>query len=135
MSKVCVDQEHRGTKRLHFFLGKVGLFALWTAGIVFLGPESPWLRAIGLVLSYVSFWLEVMRLRNAGLSRWWTVLRFVPYANVLYLIFLQSAPANWAMSRRFDRTGKTLLIFQLALLALIILMILKTRAAMPWYLG
>ena len=89
---------------------------------------------IGLVLSYVSFALDVARLRNVGLSQWWSVLRFIPYANLVYMIFLQSAPAGWAATRRLDRTGKTLMIFQLALVALMIFMLTKLRVAIPYFI-
>jgi hypothetical protein len=132
MRGIELDEGHSGVGRLHFFLGKVGLFAVWMVAVNLLGPESSWVRVIGLVLSYVSFWLDVMRLRCSGLSRGWAVLRFVPYANLLYLIFLQSAQMNWAETRRLDRTGKTLMISQLALVALMIFMLLRMSMAVPW---
>lgn len=102
------------------------------AAVTWLGPESSWLRVVGLVLSFVSFAVDVMRLRNIGVSQWFAMLRFMPYLNLLYMIFLQSAQGGWNETRRLDQTGKTLFIFQLALLALMIFMLLKMRMAVPY---
>jgi len=119
--------------RLDYFLAKVGLFVAMMVAVTYLDPRSQWVKVIGMVLSYVSFALDVMRLRSIGLSQWWSAARFVPYVNLLYMIFLQSAPAGWAETRRMDRAGKTLFVFQLALLAVAIFMLTKMRVAVPYF--
>ena len=119
--------------RLNYFLGKVGIVAGVVFAVNLLGAGSSWVRVIGLAASFVSFGLDVMRLRCIGLSQWWAMLRFVPYVNLLYWIFLQSAPAGWAETRRLDRTGRTLMIFQLVLLGLLIFMLMRMRVAVPYF--
>lgn len=133
MSESEIDDGRAGVGRLDYFLGKVGLGVAMVFAASNLDPDGWPLRVIGMLLSYASFALEVGRLRRIGLSRWWSVLRFVPYANLLYLIFLQSAPAGWAAGRRMDRAGKTLLVFQLALLVVFIIMLMKMRVAVPYF--
>ena len=133
MSETAVDEGRAGVGRLDYFLGKVGLGVAFAFAASNLDPEGWPLRIIGMLLSYASFALEVGRLRRIGLSRWWSVLRFVPYVNLLYMIFLQRAPAGWAATRRFDRAGKTLVVFQLALLVLAIIMLMKMRVAVPYF--
>ena len=134
MSESEIDGGRPGVGRLDYFLGKVALGIAMVFAASNLDPAGWPLKVIGMVLSYASFAIEVGRLRRIGLSRWWAVLRFVPYVNLLYLIFLQSAPAGWAASRRMDRAGKTLLVFQLALLVVMIVMLMKMRVAVPWIL-
>lgn len=133
MSETWIDEGRPGLGRLNFFLGKVGIMAAMMAAVTWLGPESSWLRVIGLVLSFVSFALDVMRLRNIGVSQWYAGLRFVPYVNLLYTIFLQSAQGGWIETRRLDKAGRTLIVFQLALLVLMIFMLLKMRVAVPYF--
>lgn len=133
MSESWIDEGRPGTGRLNFFLGKLGIMAGMMVAFTFLGPESLWLRVVGLVLSFVGFALDVMRLRHIGVSQWFAMLRFVPYVNLLYMIFLQSAQGGWIETRRLDQTGKTLMIFQLALLVLMIFMLLRMRMAVPYF--
>ena len=133
MSESWIEERRPGVGRLDYFFGKVGLGVAMVFAASNLDPEGWPLKLIGMVLSYASFALEVGRLQRIGLSRWWAVLRFVPYVNLLYLIFLQSAPARWAASRRMDRAGKTLLVFQLALLVVIMVMLMKMRVAVPYF--
>ena len=130
MNESGLDEGRPGVGRLEFFLGKVGIMAAMMAAVTFLGLGSSWLRVIGLVLSFAAFWLDVMRLRNIGVSRWFAGVKFVPYVNLLYVIFLLSAQGGWAETRRLDQTGRTLVVFQLALL---VLMILKMRIAAPYF--
>ena len=134
MSETGLDEGRSGVGRLDYFLGKVAISVAMAVAVSNLDPEGWPLRVVGMVLSYVSFALDVMRLQCIGLSRWYSVLRFVPYVNLLYMIFLQSAPAGWAETRRLDRAGRTLIIFQLALLALLIFMLLRMRMAVPYFL-
>ena len=134
MSETGIGEERPGVGRLDYFLGKVGLGVAMAVAASNLDPQGWPMMVVGMVLSYAGFALEVGRLRRIGLSRWWSVLRFVPYANLLYLIFLQSAPADWAATRRMDRAGKTLLVFQAALLVLLILAMMRMGVAVPYFI-
>ena len=134
MSESWIEQRRPGVGRLDYFLGKVAIGVAMAFAATHLDPEGWPLWVIGMVLSYANFAIEVGRLRSIGLSRWWAMLRFVPYVNLLYMIFLQSAPAGWAESRRMDRAGRTLLVFQTAMLVLLILTMLRMGLAVPYFI-
>lgn len=134
MIESWLNEERPGLGRLNFFLGKVSTGVAMVVAVTLLGPNSPLLWIIGLLLSFVSFALDVMRLRNIGVSQWFAVLRFVPYVNLVYSILIQSAQSGWIETRRLDSTGRTLLIFQSALLVLLILTLMRMRIPAPNFL-
>jgi len=131
MSDSDLDENYPGVGRLHFFLGKVGLIAASIASVIWFGPDSSITRIVGLAILVASFVLDVMRLRNIGVSQWFAMLRFIPYVNLLYMIGLQSAQAGWIETRRLDRTGITLALFQLGLVILMFLLFLRLHIAVP----
>ena len=131
MSESWFAEERPGLDRLTFFLAKVGLGVIMVVAITWLGPGSSLIWALGLVLSFVGFALDVMRLRNIGVSQWFAVLRFVPYVNLVYMILLQSAQGGWIETRRLDRTGRTLLMFQIGLVVLVVMMLAKMSVSVP----
>jgi uncharacterized membrane protein YhaH (DUF805 family) len=134
MSDADLDTSYPGVGRLHFFLGKVGLSFLTVFLINYFGWDSPITRIGSLAIMIAGFVLDVMRLRNIGVSQWFAMLRFIPYVNLLYMIGLQSAQAGWIETRRLDRTGITLAVFQVALLVLMILMVMRMGMAVPFLL-
>ena len=131
MSDTDLDGNYPGVGRLHYFLGRIGLSFIWAFLFMYFGGNSPVTRIGLLVIMIAGFVLEVMRLRNIGVSQWFAMLRFIPYVNLLYMIGLQSAQAGWVETRRLDRTGITLAAFQIALLVLMILMVLRMNMAIP----
>ena len=131
MSDSELDGNLPGVGRLHFFLGKVGLIVASIVAVVYFGPESTVTRIVGLAAVIASFILDTMRIRNIGVSQWFVFLRYIPYVNLLYWIGLQSAQAGWGESRQLDRTGMTLAVFQLALLAILVFMIMRSGYMMP----
>lgn len=134
MSETGVDDGRPGVGRLHYFVGKVAIGVAMGYAAGHLDPDGWPMMVVGMLLSYAGFAIEVGRLRSIGLSRWYSVLRFVPYVNLLYMIFLQSAPAGWAETRQMDRAGKTLLIFQTALLILLILTMMRMGVSVPYFI-
>jgi hypothetical protein len=131
MSDSDLDNGYPGVGRLHYFLGKVGLGFAAMFLINFFGWDNPLTRIGMLAIMIGGFVLEVLRLRNIGVSQWFAFLRMIPYVNLLYMIGLQSAQSGWGETRRLDRTGTTLAVFQLALLVLMILMVMRMGMAMP----
>ena len=131
MNEPCRDGENPGIGRLNFFVAKVGITVALVVAVSLLGPGNSLLAPIGLVLSIASFVLDVMRLRNIGVSQWFAFLRFAPYVNLLYMIFLQSAQPGWSSTRRLDNTGKTLIVFQAALLVVIMILLWNARILVP----
>ena len=73
--------------------------------------------------------LDVMRLRNMGLSQWLVFLRFIPYLGLVLSIALQSAQSGWNDSKRLDRAGWAIFAVHMALIALIIFLAYRTRTA------
>src|SRR4051812_4814215 len=71
MSGSELNEGRPGVGRLNYFLGKVGIGVAMVVAINYLDPQSSWVRVIGMTLTYVSFALDVMRLRCIGLSRWY----------------------------------------------------------------
>ena len=131
MSGSWLSEEGPGLGRLNFFLANVGLGVVMAIAVTWLGPGSSLLWLVGLILSFAGFALDVMRLRNIGVSQWFAMLRFVPYVSLIYTILLQSAQAGWIETRSLDNTGRTLLIVQLALLVLMIFMLPRMGMDVP----
>ncbi len=88
--------------------------------ITFLGPESSFIRPLGLAISIAAVILDVMRLRNIGVSQWFVFLRFVPYVGLLLSVGLQSAQGGWAATKRLDRAGLTILATHAAIIGLLL---------------
>ncbi len=132
MSDETVDHIYPGIRRLHFFLAKIGLMAAMIFCVVYLGPESPVLRYAALGASIGGFVLDVMRLRNIGVSQWFVFLRFVPYLNILFQIGLQSAQTGWTETRRLDRDGIAIAAAHFVLVALVIYMIFRAKISIAF---
>lgn len=95
--------------------------------VTFFGPESGTIRYVGLGISIAATVLDVMRLRNIGVSQWFVFLRFVPYLGLLLSIGLQSAQSGWAETKRLDRAGWAILATHAAIIALMIYLLYKTN--------
>ena len=108
MSEPTLTDEYPGLDRLNYFLLSFGLilfvgFALnWAGPQSFLGQVLRIALMVGLVVA------RVYRLKNIGISQWWSFLMYVPFVNLLFSIFVLAAPPGWAETRRFDRTGYTI---------------------------
>ncbi len=107
-------REYPGLNRLMFFLTGLGAVV-----ILFLiawfsksGPEGP---LVGLAVAFVGVVISVQRVRNIGWSGWWGLLQLVPVASFVQTIFLISAPAGYADTKRFDTAGKILLGISIAI--------------------
>jgi uncharacterized membrane protein YhaH (DUF805 family) len=111
MSIDSSETERPGIDRLNYFLSTIAVGITATASIVLFGPGSALTKVISLILTVVGFILDVMRLRNIGVSQWFAMLRLVPFVNLLYSIGLLSAQAGWAETQRLDRSGRTIASF------------------------
>jgi uncharacterized membrane protein YhaH (DUF805 family) len=127
MKEVGLDENSPGIDRLQYFLGKVGMVAAAIFVVTVFGPQSPVMKVTSLVLMIAGVVLDVMRLKNIGLSEWFIFLRFLPFGGLILDLGLISAQTAWAEERRLDRTGKTILIFCLGLLAMVLLMFFRMR--------
>jgi hypothetical protein len=133
MSEPELDHVYPGIDRLHYFLGKVGMIAAAIFVVTVFGPGSPVMKVLSLVLMIASTVLDVMRLRNIGLSQWFMFVRFLPFGNTALTIGLLCAQTGWIETRRLDRAGRSILIFELLLLALMLFMFFRLRMLVPFY--
>ena len=122
MNDSRLEHEYPGVGRLHYFLGNVGMVAAAVFVVMVFGPESAVMSVTALVLMVVSLILDVLRLRNIGVSQWFVFLRYVPFGKTLLGFGLLSAQTGWIETRRLDSAGKSILIALLVVLALIIFM-------------
>lgn len=136
MERVTRENDHPGVGRLDYFLGRVLLVAAVVFAAVSFGPESRVFGILNLAAMAVSVVLDVMRLRNIGVSQWLFFLRFVPYVGLLLSIGLQSAQGGWAETKRFDRAGKSIIGVHAALIALIVYLAYRSPGvvAIPFHI-
>lgn len=134
MSESQSIYKYPGIDRQQYFLGKIGMIVAAVFVVVVFGPGSPVMRVLGLLLMVASVVLDVMRLRNIGVSQWFAFLRFLPFGNIILDIGLQSAQTGWVETRRLDDTGKKILIVELVFLALVLFLAWRSSFAVPFYL-
>jgi uncharacterized membrane protein YhaH (DUF805 family) len=128
------DTDHPGIDRLHYFLGKAGMIASVVFVATVFGPTSGVMRVLGLLLMVASMVLDSMRLRNVGVSQWWAFIRFLPFGNTVLDLGLLCAQTGWAETRRLDRAGRSILIFELILIAMVLIVFLRMRMMAPFWL-
>ena len=134
MDEFGLDDNYPGIDRLQYFLGKAGMIAAVVFTVTVFGPESPVMKVVSLVVMVAGVVLDVMRLRNIGVSQWLIFLRFLPFGGLILDLGLVTAQTGWAKERQLDRAGKTVLIFCLVLLAMMLFMWFRVGMAAPWYL-
>jgi len=134
MDEFGLDDNYPGIDRLQYFLGKAGMIAAVVFTVTVFGPESPVMKVVSLVVMVAGVVLDVMRLRNIGVSQWLIFLRFLPFGGLILDLGLVTAQTGWAKERQLDRAGKTVLIFCLVLLAMMLFVWFRAGMAVPWYL-
>jgi uncharacterized membrane protein YhaH (DUF805 family) len=127
MSEQAVDRAFPGIGRLYYFLAQAALAAVMIAIVIRFGPESTVVQAAGLVAMMAGFVLDVLRLRNIGVSQWFAMLRLVPYVSSIMEIWMLSAQTGWIEGRRFDRAGRIVLAMNAVLIAFLIFIILRAQ--------
>jgi hypothetical protein len=131
MSDSELDHNYPGVDRLQYFLSKAGMIAAVVFVVTVFGPDSPVMKVVGFALLVGGFVLDVMRLRNIGVSQWFAMLRFFPFGSTILDISLLSAQTGWIETRQLDRAGKTIATFLLVLLALMLFLFLRMHVAIP----
>ena len=134
MSESDLYNNYPGVDRLQYFLYKLGMIAAVVFVVTVFGPHSPVMKIMGLALMVASMILDVMRLRNIGLSQWYAFIRFLPFGNAILDIGLQCAQPGWAETHRLDRAGRQILIFELIMFALMLFMFWRVRMVVPFWL-
>jgi uncharacterized membrane protein YhaH (DUF805 family) len=121
------DHIYPGVDRWQYFMSKIGMIFAAIVVVRVFGPHSPVMKILGLLLMVGSIMLDVMRLKNIGVSQWYAFVRFLPFGNTILDICLQSAQPGWVETRRLDATGKRILFTEVAFLAIILLMVIRLR--------
>ena len=126
MSDELLENDYPGIGRLYYFLSRIAMGLVMVFAITFLGPKSGAIGPISLLISIVSVVIDVMRLRNIGVSQWFVFLRFIPYVGLLLSIGLQSAQGGWADTKRLDRAGLAILATHAAIIGLVLYLIYRS---------
>ena len=134
MDEFGLDDNYPGIDRLQYFLGRAGIIAAVVFTVTVFGPESPVMKVVSLVVMVAGVVLDVMRLRNIGVSQWLVFLRFLPFGGLILDLGLVTAQTGWAKERQLDRAGKTILVFCLVLFAMMLFMWFRIGMAVPFYL-
>ena len=121
------DHEHiyPGIGRLHYFLSQVGMIAAIVFVVTVFGPESRVVSVAALGITIASVVVDVLRLRNMGVSQWLVFLRFLPFGKTLMWIALTSAQTGWNETRKLDSAGKSILFVEVLLFLMIIFMAMR----------
>jgi hypothetical protein len=122
-----LDNAFPGIDRLYYFLVRIAMVLLMVAVVMFLGFDRRLFEYASLLLSIGTTILDVMRLRNMGVSQWFVFLRFIPYFGLLFSIGLQSAPTGWAERKRLDRAGIAILAAHIVIIGLVIYFLSQTN--------
>lgn len=133
MSESGLDHVYPGVDRMQYFVAKACMIAVVIFAVTIFGPYSPVIRILGLLLMVGSIVLDVMRLRNIGVSQWYAFVRFLPFGNTVLDICLQSAQTGWVETRRLDRDGKRIFFVELLLFGLMLFLAFRARIEMPFY--
>jgi hypothetical protein len=135
MNEAELEHEYPGVGRLYYFLGNIGMIASAIFVVTVFGPNSTVMKVFGLVVMVASLVLDVLRLRNMGVSDWFAFIRFLPFGKTVLWVALMSAQTGWAETRQLDSAGKSILLFQLVLFGLLIFMFFWLRMSVAAYSG
>lgn len=130
MSDETPESEYPGVGRLYYFLGRVMLLIVTIFSVVYFGPASRVFQIVTLATMIAGAVLDVLRLRNIGVTTWLLFIKYLPYGALALSIGLQSAQTGWVETKRLDRSGWAILGIHAALIALILYLAFRSQAAM-----
>ncbi|MGD9561145.1 MAG: hypothetical protein AB7F88_02885 [Pyrinomonadaceae bacterium] len=130
MSDETLESGYPGVGRLYYFLGRVMLVIVTIFAVVYFGPESRVFGIVTLATMVAGAVLDVMRLRNIGVTTWLLFIKYLPYGALALSIGLQTAQTGWVETKRLDRSGWAILGTHAAIIALIFYLIHRSQAWM-----
>lgn len=98
--------------------------------VVYFGPASRVFQIVTLATMIAGAVLDVLRLRNIGVTTWLLFIKYLPYGALALSIGLQSAQTGWVETKRLDRSGWAILGIHAALIALILYLAFRSQAAL-----
>ena len=119
MSDSILTGEQPGLDRLNYFLATFGIIIGCTIGTIWAGPQSVIAQILNIAMMIGLVIARVYRLKNIGVSQWWSFLMYVPFVNLAFSIFVFAAPPGWGASRRLDGASYAIIAVFLGLFALI----------------
>jgi hypothetical protein len=130
MSDEILESGYPGVGRLYYFLGRVMLVIVTIFSAMYFGPGSTVFRVVTLATMIAGAVLDVMRLKNIGVTTWLLFIKYLPYGALALSIGLQTAQTGWVETKRLDRAGWAILGTHAALIALIIYLINRGQSWM-----
>lgn len=130
MSDETDESGYPGVGRLYYFLGRVMLIIVTIFSVVYFGPESRTFAVVTLATMIAGAVLDVMRLKNIGVTTWLLFIKYLPYGALALSIGLQTAQTGWVETKRLDKPGWAILATHAAIIGLIIYLIKRSESMM-----
>ena len=130
MSDETLESGYPGVGRLYYFLGRVMLIVITVFAVVYFGPGSRVFQVVTLLTMVAGAVLDVLRLKNIGVTTWLLFIKYLPYGALALSIGLQTAQTGWIETKRLDRSGWAILATHAAIIALIIYLVNRSQAWM-----
>ena len=130
MSDETLESGYPGVGRLYYFLGRVMLVIVTIFSAVYFGPGSTAFQVVTLATMIAGAVLDVMRLKNIGVTTWLLFIKYLPYGALALSIGLQTAQTGWIETKRLDRAGWAILGTHAAIIALILYLINRSQIVM-----
>ena len=71
--------------------------------------------------------LDVLRLKNIGVTTWLLFIKYLPYGALVLSIGLQTAQTGWIETKRLDKPGWAILATHAAIIALVIYLLKRSQ--------
>ncbi len=114
------EKNYGGIHRTGYFFGILGV-AVINGIFDAAGQSESGIASLGLIITFlVSFVLVVNRLRNIGMSGWWSLLILVPVANLFVGIKCTICPEGYQDTKKLDTAGKIIAGIFIGLVVLIV---------------
>jgi len=115
-----------GFNRLQYFLFSIGIGGA-NLMLAMLFADAPAVAMISMVAAVcASIYIIVMRLKNVGASRWWTLAFIVPLLNIYVGLMCLAFPEGYHSHKQLDGSAKIIIglflgVFVLGIVAAIVL--------------
>lgn len=130
MSDETHESRYPGVGRLYYFLGRVMLVVVTIFAVVYFGPGSRAFGFVTLATMIAGAVLDVLRLKNIGVTTWLLFIKYLPYGALALSIGLQTAQTGWIETKRLDGAGWAILGTHAAIIGLIVYLIHRSQAWM-----
>jgi hypothetical protein len=121
MHETSLANSYAGIDRLQYFFISLGIGIVSVFTNVITGdPNGTLATVVAVIAMFAMLVTNILRLSNIGMSQWWSLLMFVPLANVWLGFRCQTAQAGWVKTRRLDRTGVKIAVVYITLVILLI---------------